>query len=34
LAAEFRAQLEANSTGGERALVLEPEYLRVIARKR
>src|SRR5262249_15493322 len=28
---ELRTHLEGNSRGGERALMLEPEYLRVIA---
>jgi ubiquinone/menaquinone biosynthesis C-methylase UbiE len=31
LEADMRSLLEASNTGGERALVLEPEYLRVIA---
>jgi ubiquinone/menaquinone biosynthesis C-methylase UbiE len=31
LAAELRAHLEKNNLGGDRALVLEPEYLQVVA---
>jgi SAM-dependent methyltransferase len=33
LANDLRAYLEANNTSGDRALVLEPEYLQVIARR-
>lgn len=33
LASDLRAYLEANNTTGDRALVLEPEYLQVIARR-
>jgi SAM-dependent methyltransferase len=33
LANDLRAYLEANNTAGDRALVLEPEYLQVIARR-